>query len=122
MKTTVTFTLSGEFSPHELFATLGISKEGADILCCGDTARITYKKSFLHTESADECISDMLYETLLPLLPAEDRLGELKEELRIRYYLDIDTIPKDSLLILDGKICGFFPRSGAIRDIDYHVF
>ena len=122
MKTTVTFTISGEFVPSELFTVLGISGEGAEILRCGDTSRITYKKSFLHTENADECISDMLYETLFPLIPAEDMLGEIKEEMRIRYYLDIDTIPKDSLLILDGKICGFFPRSGAIRDIDYYVF
>ena len=122
MKTTVTFTVSGEFSPSEFFSRFGISDECAEILRCDNLSRITYRKSFIHAEAADECISDMLYETLLPLLPAEDKLGEAKEEMCIYYCLDIDTIPRGELLILDGKICGFFPRSGAIRDIDYHVF
>jgi len=122
MTTTVTFIISGDFLPRELYGALGISDTGAEVLMREGGCELIYKRSFIHTEAPDECISDMLYETLLPLVPREDRLGEIKESFHIRYSLDIDTIPPDTLLILDGKISGFFSRSGAIREIDYYIF
>ena len=122
MKSTVTFVISGEFSPSRLLSALGISDKGADVEFFGGEAKLIYKKSFTHTDDPEECVSDMLYETLLPLIPAEDKLGELKEKLHIRYSLNIDSIPKYSLLILDGKISGFFSRAHAVRDVQYFIF
>ncbi len=120
------FAVSGAFEPENVIARIGITPDSilkaGDTLPGGRTARAT---TLLYCIKQEENAGDMderLTATVAPFMDKLELLYALREELSLRYDLELGRQPMGNLYIAPPDVSRFLCLSGAVHDVDYSVF
>ena len=116
------FEIKGNFVPETIIEKIGVQPE--KVIIKEDYCELHYGYYEQYDNVSDETISDILYQTIKPLINKDELLASLKEEYNLTFNLPIDTnaINLEDVLILDGKVTTFLYWSNTRKDLSWYFF